>query len=84
MAGTSDDKKNNYKTLKNLYALRSTVAHEGAVADHTVRPRTQKDQVRVNEAWKTIKSGESLCISMIRKIIEDGSFPEWDDLMFKW
>jgi hypothetical protein len=84
LSGTPEDKRRNYTVLRDLYNLRSKVAHEGSIADRASIPNSEQDRVRLREASNTIRSGEVVCIALVRKIIETGQFPSWDALMFGW
>ena len=82
--GTSEERRRNYEVLRNLYEIRSKVAHEGSIVDRTNIPHSERDRVRLREVSTTIRSAEAVCIALVRKIIETGQFPSWDALMFGW
>ncbi len=84
LSGTPEERRRNYEVLRDLYDLRSKVAHEGSIVDRTNIPYSERDRVRLREAAATVRSGEGVCIALIRKIIEEGQFPSWGALLFGW
>lgn len=56
-----------FKLFKKLYDLRSKAVHSGAL----------KSTGEADTA-KTLKKGSELCAHVARKLIERGSFPNWD------
>ena len=84
LGGTPEERHHNYDALRDLYDLRSKVAHEGSIVDRTNIPHSERDRVRLREASTTVRSGEEVCKALIRKVIELGHFPSWDALMFGW
>ena len=81
MGGTPQDRLHTYSTLRDLYNLRSTVAHEGFIVEHQGRPLTKKDRERIKKARETADAGQALCTAMIRKVIDLGEIPAWDNLL---
>nr|SPS05179.1 protein of unknown function [Candidatus Nitrotoga fabula] len=81
LKGTPEEKRYNYNVLKDLYKLRSKVAHGELIIDRTSIPRSEKDQDRIHKSSNTVCLGEQVCIKLIRKIIEEGQYPNWDKLM---
>ena len=84
LGGTPVERRRTYEALKDLYELRSKVAHEGSIVDRTNIPHSERDRGRLGKASTTVRSGETVCIALIRKIIETGQFPSWDALLFGW
>jgi hypothetical protein len=84
LSGTPEERRRNYEALKDLYDLRSKVAHEGLIVDRANIPYSERDRIRLRKASTTVHSGETVCIALVRKIIETGQFPSWDALMFGW
>jgi hypothetical protein len=82
--GTPEERRRNYEVLRDLYDLRSKVAHEGSIVDRANIPHSERDRARLDKASMTVRSGEAVCIALVRKIIETGQFPSWDALMFGW
>jgi hypothetical protein len=81
MGGSADERRNNYRILRDIYNLRSKVAHNGALAEplkfnSTAAARKHHDEIR-----SSLEKGMFLCRSMMRKVIESGKFPIWDDLL---
>lgn len=81
LGGAPDVRLRTYQTLRDLYDLRSTVAHEGFIVEHQDRRPSKKDRERMKRARETAEAGQALCIAMIRKVIELGELPAWDNLL---
>lgn len=81
LKGTPTEKRYNYNILKDLYNLRSKVAHGELIIDRAKIPRSEKDQNRIRKTSTSVCLGEQICITLIRKIIEAGQYPDWDELM---
>jgi hypothetical protein len=80
LGGSADERRDHYRQLRDLYNLRSTVAHQGEIVDRTSSPHSASARERLKQAAEVLRHGESLCIRMMRRIIASGSFPIWDDL----
>ena len=65
-----------YKVIKELYDCRSTVVHGGKFKN---RPFTIDDEPISMSGF--IKKGQDICRDSILKILEQGEFPDWDDLI---
>lgn len=63
--------------FKAIYDLRSQAVHNGKVADK-VKIRKGEEPVATS---KFIPKVQDLCRKSIRKILEDGEFPDWNDLI---
>ena len=64
------------KEFKEIYDWRSTVVHTGKLPNKTKRtPYTPEE----TEAF--ITKAQDLCRNSIMKILEDGKFPDWNDLI---
>ena len=81
VGGTTEARRATYRTLRDLYDLRSTVAHDGFIVEHQDRRPTKKDQERLKKARETADAGQALCTVMIKKVIELGEIPDWDNLL---
>ena len=81
VGGSPEVRRRTYQTLRDLYDLRSTVAHEGFIVEHQDRRPSRKDQERMKKARDTADAGQALCTAMIRKVIELGEIPPWDSLL---
>jgi ribosomal protein S18 len=84
LGGTSDERKDNYRTLRDLYDLRSTVAHEGSIVDVGTSPLSASAREKLQQAIKKARLSEQVCTDLITAIIRRGNFPDWDQLMFGW
>lgn len=65
--GSLEKRKENHKLLKQVYGLRSRAVHSGTLN------RQQADKI--------LHKGSVLCATLIRRVIEQGSMPDWDDLI---
>ena len=64
------------KDFRKIYEWRSKVVHTGKIPNKTKKtPFTQED---INEF---IKNAQDLCRDSIMKIVEDGKFPDWSNLI---
>lgn len=64
------------KDFSQIYAWRSSVVHNGKLPNKTKNtPFTQK------EVMEFIDKAQDLCQKSILKILEDGKFPDWNDLI---
>jgi hypothetical protein len=82
--GTADQRKQNYRALKDLYTLRSKAAHEGSIVARATLPMSGSASRQLQEATEKVKSGQRVCTELIVDIIRRGQFPDWDQLMFGW
>jgi len=83
LGGTPEERRENYAKLRDLYSLRSRVAHEGSIVDDP-RSASTKARDELAKARERCKSGQSVCAELIREVIRRGSFPDWDQLVFGW
>ena len=63
--------------FKAIYTLRSKAVHNGVVPD---KIRIRKGEVAIATS-KFIPRAQDLCRDSILKILEDGEFPDWNDLI---
>ena len=68
------------KEFQEIYAWRSSVVHTGKLPKKRAgkkksRPYTEK------QVAESIEKAQDLCRQSIIKIMEDGQFPEWNDLI---
>ena len=64
------------KVFSKVYEWRSKVVHTGKIPNKTKKiPFTQEE---INEF---IKNAQDLCRDSIMKIVEDGKFPDWNNLI---
>lgn len=80
LGGSADERRDHYMTLRDLYNLRSKVAHQGEIIDYTSTPHSTSAREKLEQSAEKLKRGEALCTRMIRQIIDTGSFPNWDEL----
>ena len=64
------------KEFREIYDWRSAVVHTGKLPTKTKRTPFDPEQVE-----KFIKRAQDLCRQSIMKILEDGQFPDWSDLI---
>jgi hypothetical protein len=83
LGGTPDQRRENYDVLRDLYDLRSQIAHEGSIVERAAIP-TRDGQERLSKARKRASSGQRVCTELIIAVIRHGSLPDWDQLMFGW
>jgi Apea-like HEPN len=83
LGGTAEERRENYAKLRDLYDLRNRVAHRGSVADDptSISPEALAQKA---EARERCKSGQRICTELILAVIRQGSFPDWDQLVFGW
>lgn len=81
IGGSADERRRNYRILRDIYNLRSKVAHEGALAAPLTIQSSAPERRRHDELKSLLREGVSLCQSMLLRIIERGGFPKWDDLL---
>jgi hypothetical protein len=84
LGGSPEERRSSYAALRDLYDLRSKVAHEGLIVDRTNILNSEREQARLREATTKVLAGEEVCKALIRKVIDLGAFPSWDELMFGW
>lgn len=65
--GTLEERKENYKLLRDNYGLRSRAVHSGTISEQG--------------ADETLRNGSTLCANLIRRVIQQGHVPKWDDLI---
>ncbi len=82
LGGTAAEKKKNYGILRDLYGLRSRVAHDGSIVDRDTLLLSQAAREDLRTATEQAKAGQGVCIALITSIIRQGSFPDWEQLMF--
>jgi len=63
--------------FKAIYDLRSQAVHSGTVPDK-VKIRTGEERIATSEF---IPKAQDLCQQSIMKILEDGEFPDWNNLI---
>ena len=64
------------KEFKTIYDWRSTVVHTGKLPNKTKRTPYTPEEVKA-----FIAKAQNLCRDSIIKILEDGKFPDWNDLI---
>ena len=84
LGGTPGTRKQNYNALRDLYNLRSEVAHNGMIADRTAILSSEKTRRRFAEAAEQVRVGQRLCTELLIAVIQRGGFPDWDALMLGW
>ena len=68
LGGDKQDRLNTFKLLKDAYDLRSKAVHAGALtAKKNASPPSE-----------ILEKAASVCANIARKVIERGSFPDWD------
>jgi len=64
------------KEFKSIYDWRSTVVHTGKLPN-----KTRKTPFTPEEVEAFITNAQDLCRNSIMKILENGQFPDWNDLI---
>ncbi|MDE0314980.1 MAG: HEPN domain-containing protein [Candidatus Poribacteria bacterium] len=64
------------KKFKTIYDWRSKVVHTGKLPNKTKNTPFTRQEINV-----FIKEAQDLCRDSIMKILEDGKFPDWNDLI---
>jgi Apea-like HEPN len=72
IGGGLDEKKKNFETMKEVYDLRSSVAHSGQIRKN-----------RQEKAREIISEGQSLTISVLEKLVKNREGPDWDTMALK-
>ena len=72
---SKDDRKELLAEFKAIYNCRSTAIHTGKL-DNEIKVGNKK--VLVHEFFK---KSQDLCLKSIMKVITDGKFPDWDELI---
>lgn len=67
LGGSLEERKTNYKVLRDAYNLRSATVHAGAVND------AKADEI--------LQNGATLCANLITHILSSGAMPQWDELI---
>ncbi|MDM0025924.1 HEPN domain-containing protein [Variovorax saccharolyticus] len=81
LGGSPEERRQHYHVLRELYTLRSTAAHTGEIADTRQIAFSEKVRRRLQEANQALQASEAICRAMIRRVIELGAFPQWDELV---
>ena len=68
VGGDKQDRLNTFKLLKDAYDLRSKAVHAGALTAKKNQP----------PPMEILEKAASIYARIARKIIERGSFPDWD------
>lgn len=76
-AGTTTTKRNNFELLKAVYDLRSRAVHGGKLPKH--RKLSGEQRLTDDILWE----GSVICADIIRKIINRGGIPDWDQELLK-
>jgi hypothetical protein len=76
LGATKEDRENIMITLKTFYDCRSAAVHKG----HVDRSVKVKNRGKINTV-DLLKESDKLCVDSIRKVIDQGGFPDWDDLV---
>ncbi len=84
LGGTPETRKQNYNALRDLYELRSEVAHNGMIADRRTIPSSEKTKRKFAEAAERAMVGQRVCTELVIAVIQAGRFPDWDALMLGW
>jgi len=80
LGGNSEVRRRNYDGLRDVYNLRSKVAHQGDLVDRSQLIHSEDARKKLREATKALEFGQRLCAEMIQRIIADGKYPSWDNL----
>jgi hypothetical protein len=67
LGGGKEDRQATFNTLRSAYDLRSVAVHTGSLGK-------KEDQ----EAVEVMKDAARICASVARKVIDRGSFPDWE------
>ncbi len=68
LGGDKRDRLNTFKVLKHTYDLRSKAVHAGALTAKKNKP----------PPMEILEEAASICARIARKLIERGSFPDWE------
>jgi len=71
------ERKELFDTFKAIYSCRSAAVHSGSL--HEIEKRIKKNPLKIDEL---LNLADELCIEAIKKIIENGGFPDWDNIIF--
>ena len=69
LGGNKSERMETFKNLNNAYKLRSKAVHSG---DLPIKNKNESTQ-------KTLHKATNICADLARKLIEMGSFPNWED-----
>jgi hypothetical protein len=76
LSNESKERKKLLDFVKAFYTCRSKATHEGRLERKIKVPNNGK-----METEKLLEKSDELCVKAIKKIIELGGFPNWDELM---
>jgi len=71
-----EEKKELFNTFKLIYSCRSAAVHTGSLEEVTKRIKKQK--LKISEF---LDLADELCIKAIKKIITNGGFPDWENII---
>ena len=71
-----EDRKELIDFFKAFYTCRSKSTHEGKLSKEIKVPNKGKMEVK-----ELLEKSDKLCVEAIKKIIINGGFPKWDELM---
>ena len=74
LGGKNPQRKKHFKSLRDAYDLRSRAVHTGTLAIKKKKKRKKKQPNPVS----VLKSATGVCSDIAVKIIERGSFPNWE------
>lgn len=72
LGGSPDERRRHFEFFRELYNLCSSAVHNGKLDDKVKKLKLPTTYV--------IQDGIELCANLIKRIIEQGHFPNWDDM----
>lgn len=72
-----EERKTYFYKFRELYRLRSTAVHKG----HIAKPMVKLPNLPAIPCDELLRDGEYLCASLISAIIDQGHFPDWEDVI---
>jgi hypothetical protein len=78
LGGMKPQRKNHFKLLKAAYDLRSKSVHTGSLYIDAGTGKKKKGKKKDPDPVSVLKSATGVCADIAAKIIERGSFPDWE------
>ena len=68
------------KDISQIYEWRSSVVHKGKLPKKKISKKKKRPYTQ-EEIEELITTAQKLCQDSIMKILEDGEFPDWNNLI---
>ncbi len=81
LGGDTNKRKQTFQVLRDAYDVRSKVVHNGMIADLREVAESQQARKNLDDARAHVRAGQALCSELAARLIEAGSFPDWDSLL---